>query len=74
MQNKGTHANTHVRTRLFQHNACVRYGRQESALSGNRGGGGGGTNYCTEAEAEGPREGELTRSVVFWEQHSHSGI
>ena len=28
-------------------------------------GGGGGTDYYTEAEAEGPREGGLTRSAVF---------
>lgn len=36
-----------------------------SVLSGI---GGGGTDHCTEAGGEGPREGHRPRSVVFWDR------
>ena len=38
------------------------------------GGGGGQTIAPRYVEAEGLREGDLTRSMVFWEQHSHSAL
>ena len=65
VQNKGTHANMHVRTRVFQHNACVRYGRQESALSGNWGGQTIAPRYVEAGGRPNPLHGLLGTALTF---------